>query len=254
MNYYLKEFSRMGIQYIAGYPSTIGLFAQYCRQNGTKIQLKGAFFSSEPVYEWQEKAVKDVFGCKIYNFYGHAERAVHALSCGINLKMHINLESCVLELDPFGVQQYKIIGTSLLNYGMPLIRYNLNDITSGIEYDCPCGRKHPLLQPVETKMEDFVITPDGNRISASILTFPFKSPKGVAESQIVQKDEATLLARVVADETFDDREKALLIKNIQACVGDKMKVFIEIVAEIPRTKMGKFRFVISEIKQHDPSL
>ena len=42
---------------------------------------------------------------------------------------------------------------------MPLIRYELGDITNGILYNCSCGRKHPLLKPIKTKIEDVVISP-----------------------------------------------------------------------------------------------
>jgi len=245
--HYFDVLKKTNVKFLKGYPSSVAILAQYFQDKDLQLNLKAVLLSSEPLYEWQVEAIKKAFNCPIYSYYAQAEQVVTASSCGNSINMHINMENGILELKNKIDNKYNIIGTTLLNYAMPLIRYELNDITNGILYDCPCGRKHPLLKPVETKMEDIIITPEGNLISASLLTFPFKKAKGIVESQIIQKDKNSLVVKLVTNDLFTRDEKLNLINNISSCVGLRMKIFIEKVDKISRTKNGKFRFVISEI-------
>jgi phenylacetate-coenzyme A ligase PaaK-like adenylate-forming protein len=45
---------------------------------------------------------------------------------------------------------------------MPLIRYALNDYTGYVDYDMNadslCARTLPRIYPIETKLEDFIVT------------------------------------------------------------------------------------------------
>ena len=59
------------------------------------------------------------------------------------------------------------------------------------------GRGLPLMDRVETKMDDAIITPDSRWISPSVLTFPFKSLRGIKRSQIVQEGERELVIGLV---------------------------------------------------------
>ena len=251
IKFYYDELKKDKVKYLLGYSSAIGLLAKFINDDiQQSIPMKGIFLSSEPIYNWHREEISKAFQCNIYDYFGQAEKVISAISCGKTSNLHLNMELCVTDLVKFDNESFNIIGTSLINYAMPLIRYELGDITNGILYNCPCGRKHPLLKPIETKIEDFVITPEGNLISASLLTFPFKKAKGITESQIIQKDKYSLVVELVTNNLFTRDEKLNLINNISSCVGSKMKIFIEKVNRIQRTKNGKFRFVISEIKHH----
>jgi len=251
INSYFKALKKSKINFLLGYPSTIGLLAKLINTYiHEPILLKGVFCSSEPIYHWQRAEIRKAFKCKIYDFYGQAERVAWAMNCKQTDNLHTIMEGAIVELENVTDNHFKILGTTLINYAMPLIRYEMNDITGGfVKEGCPCGRKHYLIKPIETKVEDFVVTPEGNIISASILTFPFKNPKGIIESQIIQKELDALLIKLVTDNKFDKKQETKLLNNISKCVGKKMKIFIEKVNKIPRTKNGKFCFVLSDIRK-----
>jgi phenylacetate-CoA ligase len=236
------------IEFLMGYPSSIGLIAKFINELiGIPIYLKGVFLGSEPIYDWQRENITKAFKCKIYDYYGQTENIIMASGCGFTKNLHLNLESGITELTKIEENKYNLIGTTLLNYSMPLIRYELNDVTGGfVEENCPCGRKHTQIKPIETKSEDFIITPNGDYISASILTFPFKTPKGIIESQIIQKSKDQLLINLIINDEFTEVEKQKLIIEINQCLGNNMKIYLNYVASIPRTNNGKFRFVINE--------
>src|SRR5690606_35670462 len=112
---------------------------------------------------------------KFFGFYGQAEEIISAVECK-NGNYHLTMIDGITEIirndDPvtYG-EKGVVIASSLHNYSMPLIRYALNDYTGLKEGDCECGCSIPMIYPIETKLEDFIITPDGKIISPSLLTF-----------------------------------------------------------------------------------
>jgi phenylacetate-CoA ligase len=86
-------------------------------------------------------------------------------------------------------------------------------------------------------------------VSASLLTFPFKTARGIIASQIVQVDLTTLTVNVVTNELFRPEDAAKLRADIGSCVGDEMRIEIARVADIPRTANGKFKFVVSALSK-----
>ncbi|VAW71533.1 hypothetical protein MNBD_GAMMA12-3555, partial [hydrothermal vent metagenome] len=89
--------------------------------------------------------------------------------------------------------------------------------------------------------------PDGKMISASILTHPFKMVSGITKSQILQELPDHITLKLVTDERFNKDEENALLENFRYRVGDNVKIEIEIVTDIPRTKSGKYRWVISKV-------
>ncbi len=248
---YLGELRKSSVRFLLGYPSTVGLLAKLINEHAREpIPLKGVFASSEPVYGWHREEIDKAFQCRIYDFYGQAERIGNAINCDLTTDLHATMETSIVELDEVVDGQFTITGTSLVNYAMPLIRYEMNDVTAGfVQGECSCGRKHRLIKPIQTKMEDYVVTPRGNIVSASILTFPLKTPEGIIESQIVQEEVDVLRIMLVTDSSFDRDQKAKLQSSIMSCVGSDMHIIVEEVDRIPRTQNGKFRFLISHVEK-----
>jgi phenylacetate-CoA ligase len=246
---YLREMRSSDVQYLIGYPSAIGLLAAAAGIANEVLPLKGVFLSSEPIFPWQRTAIEESFRCPIYDYYGQAEKVINAICCGETVNLHVSMETCVLEVvsGDFPDDRKLLLGTSLFNYAMPLIRYETQDIASVVSKACSCGRHHLLITPVETKSEDFVVTPEGSFISASLLTFPFKEARGITSSQIIQSDVEHITVRIVPTQSFTEGDSSKLVQDLRQCVGSQIKIEIERVNEIPRTMNGKFRFVISDV-------
>ena len=130
---------------------------------------------------------------------------------------------------------------------MPLIRYKTTDITQFKSVICKCGRHMPRIEDITTKAEDIVVTPEGKMISASILTHPFKMVNGINKSQIIQEQTNHIILKLVTDERYNKNEEDSLLKNLRYRIGDNINITIEHVNDIPRTKSGKYRWVISKV-------
>ncbi|RJP26285.1 MAG: phenylacetate--CoA ligase family protein [Candidatus Abyssobacteria bacterium SURF_5] len=244
----LREFKPMALEC---YPSTGYIIAKYLESRRETLPLKAVLTSSETLFPFQKETIEKSFDCRVYDYYGMAERVVFATECDRHEGRHLNLEYGICEiLDSDGIpvvdgKEGYVVGTSLHNYAMPFIRYQTSDISAIRKKSCSCGRALPLIQDVTTKAEDIIVTPAGNLISPSVLTHPFKPLKTIKMSQIIQDRVDHILIKIVAEPRFSRREANALLVEFRKRVGSDMQVDLQEVSEIPRTAAGKFKWVIS---------
>lgn len=250
---YLDAIARRGIKVIEGYPSTIYILALYLMKTGETFPLKAVLTSSETLFEHQREAIEKVFRCKVFDFYGMAERVVFAGQCGHGPGHHLNLD--------YGITEYiaddgarvgsgrpgRIVATGLHNFAMPLIRYQTGDIGAVRESRCACGRSFPLTEDVTTKNESIVTLPDGRLISPSVLTHPFKPMHNIAASQLVQTALDELVVKIVKRPEYCDEDEATLVAAFRSRLGAQMKIRLDYVADVSQEPSGKFRWVISKV-------
>ena len=141
----------------------------------------------------------------------------------------------------------KIVATSLHNFAMPFIRYETNDSGALKTAMCPCGRGFPLMDDVTTKNESIVTLPDGRLISPSVLTHPFKPMHNVIASQIIQETVDELVVKIVKNDAYGASDEAMLLAGFRDRLGNRVRINVDYVSEIPRTQNGKFRWVISKV-------
>jgi len=251
---YLAEIRRRGLEYLEGYPSTMYLVARYLVRRGETLPLKAVFTSSETLLDVQRETIEQAFKCRLYDFYGLAERVIFAGECEVHGAKHVSEDFGWVEIVndegqpvPAGQAGY-LVGTSLHNVAMPMLRYRTSDVSAFVLEPCPCGRPFRRLRNVTTKAEDFVVTPEGRVISPSILTHPFKPLHGIAESQIVQDRPDRLTIKLVPTARLPEEEVAALIASLRERVGPSMKIEIQEVSSIPRERSGKFRWVVSTVE------
>ncbi len=250
---YVKKLISYKAKAIEGYPSTLYAIGQFMLDAGITLQMKAVFTSSETLYDVQREVIEKAFKAKVTDFYGLAERAVFATECQHG-KKHINFEYGICEIVnennnivSDGEEGY-VVGTSLVNYGMPLIRYKTTDISSLAQnIKCACGREMPILSDIKTKAEDMIIRKDGTKISASVLTHPFKPIKNIEKSQIIQEDYNNIIVNIVRKNDYSESDSELLVNGLAERLGSEIKINIVFVEDISRTRNGKYRWVISKI-------
>jgi len=251
--HYFSKLERDKIKFVEGYPSTIYILAMYLNKYQQTFPLKAILTSSEPLFDYQREAISKAFCCKIFNFLGMAERVVFATECDQHKGHHLNSDYGITEfLDSNNepVEQGKtgrVVATSLYNFAMPLIRYQTNDSCSLKNETCKCGRKFPLMRDVVTKDESIITLPDGRLISPSVLTHPFKPMHNIIESQIIQEKTDELIVKIVRKDSYSAKDEDKLLAAFEERLGREMRIKIKYVDSIPRTKSGKFKWVISKI-------
>ncbi len=254
--HYVNEIRRRGLHFLEGYPSTLFVLAKFLERRGETLPLRAVLSSSETLLAVQRETIEAAFECRVFDFFGHAERVVFATECERHDGKHIAEEYGAVEVtDERGApvrdgEAGYLVGTSLYNRAMPLFRYRTADLTQIRSEPCPCGRTLRRIRDVTTKAEDIVFTPDGRMISPSVLTHPFKPLEQVLKSQIVQERLDHITVKIVPSGTFTDAEREHLLRELRTRLGPAVAIDIAIVDDIPREPSGKYRWVISHVP-HD---
>jgi len=253
LDHYVREIRRRRLRFLEGYPSTLFILASHVLDLGEVLPMRSVFTSSETLHSLQREAIEEAFECRIFDFYGHAERTIFACECEAHEGKHVAEDFGLVELvdaegQPVGAGELGYLtGTSLHNTAMPMIRYRTGDISKLLEGRCSCGRTFKRIASVSTKAEDLVITPGGRMISPSVLTHPFKPFDAILKSQIIQEAPDRLLVKIVATDRFRPEDSERLRARIQERVGEQVAIQIEEVSEIPRAASGKYRWIISRV-------
>lgn len=250
---YLDTIRSYGIRFLYGYPSALTYLASLIKRYGLEpnLDLTAILFSSETLYPWQRAIAEEVFACRSCSLYGLAEQIVMAGDCESGREYHFVPQYGVAEIDS---QTGEIIGTGFLNHAHPFVRYRTGDIASlparsGCE---ECGRQYyPVVQDVEGRLQDFVVTPEGIPLNSCTLTFPFKPRKTIARAQIIQEaiDRVVLRTAPIDDTNPGPYVDELAVARgvLQQMLGQDMTIRTESISREEYANPGKLRFVVSHL-------
>jgi phenylacetate-CoA ligase len=250
---YFDALERFQPRAIEGYPSTLSILAGYLNSRRETFPLQAVLASSETLLPAQRESIEKAFGCRVFDFYGMAERTVFATECEEHRGKHLNIDFGHVEVLAGGQQAAanaemgRIVTTGLHNFSMPLLRYETSDVTARQAEPCRCGCAMPVMSGVATKDEDIVVTPDGRFVSSSILNAVTHHLTNIVESQIIQESVNQVSMKVVPGPGYGDEDSQFIKKALGEVLGDSVGVSIELVESIPRSASGKFRWVISKV-------
>ncbi len=212
------------------------------------IRPNGIVSTAMPLHDWQRVVIEEVFGVPATNRYGCEEVSLIACQCERHAGLHVAAESVYTEVDGKPTGTGKLLVTDLSNAAMPLIRYEIGDVVTLSDAPCPCGRGLPVIEKVEGRDADFVVTPSGSLISGISLTENFALHiRGAAQVQIIQETTTHLRVRLVADDAFTDASHRQLAKLVLDTFGPTMRCDVEFLDVIPQEPSGKYRFCISKV-------
>lgn len=253
LTHYFQALREFRPAVLDGYPSSAYVLAKVLLNRDERLPLKAVITSSETLFDFQREVIEAAFQCRVFDYYAAAERVIFASECDHHLGHHLYEEYGITELldeddQPVAVGgEGYLVGTSLHNLGMPLLRYRTSDRSALKTASCACGRPLPLMEDVATKAEDLLRLKDGRLISPSVLTHPFKPLDAIEASQLVQTDLDRLIIRLVPTPAYRQADADHLVRELKARLGEEIRVDIELTDSLPRTANGKFKWVISEV-------
>jgi phenylacetate-CoA ligase len=239
---------------IFGHAHSVCLFAQFvqARQLGP-IRPRGIITTAMALHPWERQAIEAAFACPVTNSYGCEEVGYIACECERHDGLHVNADGVYVEILCDGVPAPvgtagSVIVTDLSNRGMPLLRYQVGDTAVASDRRCPCGRGLPLLERLEGREADFVVTPAGALISGISLTshFALLIP-GVVQFQIVQEALDRLRFRIVRGPDFGPASVRKIDELVSERFGAGVRYECEYVEAIPLEPSGKYRFCVSRV-------
>jgi phenylacetate-CoA ligase len=238
-----------------GYPSALAHIAGHAEKIGMQMDNLGirvAFVTSERLYDDQRQQISKVFGCSVANGYGGRDAGFIAHECPVG-NMHITAEDIIVEItDHHGIplppgQSGEIVITHLASSDFPFIRYRTGDIGSLDDKLCSCGRGLPLLREIQGRSTDFVMAQNGTVMHGLALIYILRNLPQISAFKIIQESLNLTRVWVVSEIGLDPTISEMIKHKFQSRLGQNVEIIIEEVAEIPKEKSGKFRYVMSKV-------
>jgi len=238
---------------LVAYAGAIYNWARLLGNNRDAIPgLSAIVVSAETLYDEWRGVIESCFKVPVYNRYGGRDIKFIAQECPARNGLHINSENVLVEIVKDGRpvppgELGEILVTRLDNFAMPFIRYRSGDLGIMASAPCKCGRSLPLLQKVEGRVEDAILTNDGTIVSGLFFAHLMKDCPEVREFQVHQLTmERLLLALVLqSDRPFSSREK--IERIVRQYMGADMQMEFEVRDSIPLTRSGKRRIMVSHL-------
>ena len=239
-----EEIKKKEIKWLHGNPSAITNFAHLCSLAKIDMDtIKIISFGAESLLAHQKRIIKNSFkNSKIIEHYGLTEGVANIHQ---SIKNELIVDECYsyMELELHYKNTYKILGTNHHNFVFPLFRYQTDDIVTFSGDNEVLPRK---IENIDGRKESYVYLKNGVRLGR--LDFIFKDMYNVKEAQIIQRRDFSLDIDIVKNMKFNDQDEKKLVNEIENKIGQNINYRINYKDEIEKTKNGKLRFVISEIK------
>lgn len=254
---YIEKVIEFKPRFIQAFPSAITILARFMKAKGVEPfpSVRAILCSSENFYPSQRELLEDTFRCRVYSWYGHAERVVLAGECEESTDYHAFPEYGIMELvreDGSPTRDENevgtIVGTGLDNYAMPLIRYQTDDHAVKTNGVCTCNREYPLLKKVQGRwLQEFIITRNNRPISITAINMHSDVFDNVEQFQFYQDRKEEVVFNIVRKGTYTDRDTEYIRRELLKKLGGDINLVIRFVDHIPRTQSGKYNFLIQKL-------
>lgn len=244
--YYVEEINRIKPEFIDSYPSSVYNIARFAMEKGCYIHSpKAIITSSETLLDHQREIISKVFNAPIFDQYGSAEQVLFISQCEYGT-YHVHPEFGFVEIiKNTNNEAGEVVATGFTNKAMPLIRYRIGDTALMGRGRCQCKKNFPIIEKIIGRVDDVIITPEGNYVGR--LDPIFKGLSTVKSAQIVQNKIDQIIVNLVPADDYAENDGQAIIRELEKRLGEKMRISINIVSDIPLTKTGKFRSVISYV-------
>jgi len=244
---YAKAIMDYAIKALVSHPSAAYILAKGCLDRGIGVPLKAVLTTAETIDQVRKDTIAEVFGCKVYDFYGSTERVCYIHTCEHG-SYHVIPEYGLTELvraEPPNDDSFHIVATGFWNMAMPLIRYETGDLVQLGNAACRCGRVFPVVRKIVGRQSNILVTPSGRMLGPSAIEAMMENVlfdmKGmpVLYGQMIQESSDVMTLEYVPLSGFS-QEHAEKLRSIAAKhVPADFNVNIRQVKNINKTPGGK---------------
>lgn len=236
---------------VIGYVAPVLLVARWLNARGRQLRgIDGVLTGAEMLFEPERREIGKAFGAPVTNTYGSREFMLMASECEKHEGLHVNSDHLVLEVvdsDSRNVSGASgdILVTDLHNYGMPFVRYRNGDRATRSDHPCSCGRALPLLASVDGRILETILTPDGSIVPGAFFVAVMLGWQQVKQYLFVQTAPDELEVQLVADSPLAAEHMESIRSKVQSRMGERMRVTVRQLKEIPPSRSGKRRVSIA---------
>jgi phenylacetate-CoA ligase len=252
---FLRAWRREHPEVLFGHSHSLYMLARYLLdQHIADLRPRGIVSTSMMLLAHERRAIEQAFACKVTDRYGSEEVGLIGCECERHEGFHLNIEHLYIEFlraDGSAAEpgeEGAIVITDLLNRGMPLLRYRIEDVGVPSAQRCPCGRGLPLMERVAGRVADYLKRRDGSLVAGvSLVERTLTAIPGIEQLQIVQPARDQIVLNIVRAPDFDEETEQALVREFRSVFGAGIAFKPEYVASIPQERSGKYRFSICRV-------
>ncbi len=235
------------------HPVALAILAKAMEELGLPpLSIPAIYVYSEVLSQSTLGIIKRQIGRNVFDHFGNRENSISAsqLECG---NYHINSEFVRMELQP-SPQQFDglplgcVVGTNLINYAMPLLRYDCGDLASEITNCDKCRIAHPVIRFVGGRDKNFLVSKHG-LVHCQYDDFLHKHGIEIPDDiQVEQVDLENLILRMVIGKDYVvERDEPILVGHLRNATKGWFNIHVEYVDNIPQTEGFKKSKVVSRL-------
>jgi phenylacetate-CoA ligase len=229
--------------------------AEHAHSRGVKLRFERINSTSSVLSDDIRNICKGVFGASPIDQYGARETGLIACECPWCGLHHVNAESMLVEvLDADGKPSLpgkvgRVVLTSLYNYAMPFIRYEIGDFAVAGPQRVQCPVKLPTIAQIMGRYRNSFTLRDGRVIYPSVPIARLREFISFTQFQIVQTDYDEIEVRYVPLIPT----QAIDVIGLETCLRELIDRGVNIhavaVDDIPRSASGKFESYLSLVSR-----
>ncbi len=238
-------------RYLYLYPSVLnGILRVFEERRQNLPSLRKVFTGAEVLEDSLRERVRRQLGVEIADNYGSTEAFI-AWQCPSG-SYHLNAEHVLVEVvDDSGREVApgetgKVLVTTLENYLMPLVRYEIGDYAIPTDAECDCGRTLPVFGRVLGRTMNLFRKQDGSYVASWMAINPLRKFE-MKQFQIIQRLADSFIIRYVADGPLSQDAQSQIQGELSGLMGYRLSITFERVDEIARSPSGKFMLTKSEV-------
>jgi phenylacetate-CoA ligase len=241
---YIEKMNVLKPMSIWAYVEAADTLARFIKKNNLYIESPKFIISTAGTLHPEMRIlIENVFSCPVYNQYGSRETGPMAIECKERKGFHEFFWMNYIE-----IIDSRVYVTSLNNFSMPLIRYDIGDIAEKSKIiRCRCGRAGLKFKQIEGREANFFKTPSGGVVHGEYFTHQFYFVDWIKKFQIVQKDYDLILFNIVLNSKKNTADISKIEANTRLVMGKSCRIEWVFVDEIDSSQSGKYFYTICKI-------
>lgn len=239
--------------YLISVASNVQELARYCGEHGLRpSRLREVRTYGEALHPDARKQIDAAWGVPVTDVYSCREVGYLAMQCPHDDHYHVQSEGVWLEIidatgNPCAPGEVgRVVVTSLHNFAMPLIRYEIGDYAEA-GAPCHCGRGLPVINRILGRVRNMLRLPNGDMRYPRFGEAQFGKVAPVRQFQVIQKTVGEIEVNLVTNRPLSGAEegelRALILQNL-AYPFELRFVYRDAIA---RADSGKYEDFRSEV-------
>jgi phenylacetate-CoA ligase len=229
-----------------GYVSALERFARFLRDEDVALQLSEraiVIATAEALTEPQRQLLREVYRRPIVNEYGSCEAGMIAFECpegGFHLLEDTSYVEIVDDRGQPTTGTGEVVLTSLFNFSVPLIRYQMGDLARISTDPCRCGRGGRLLASIEGRKWGSLRGATGRTVTPFLLSRLMQETPEVQRFQAVQDALDLVKIRLVYEREPAREDLDAVRRRLSSELGEGTRIEFERVRDLEAEASGKY--------------